>query len=479
MTPYDVVVVGAGVVGAAIARRLSLDDVRVLWLEARHDVCEGASKGNSGIAASGYDVTPGTLEAELILDSSRRWEELCAELDVPFRRCGSLALAFGAEDEERLEHARAQAETNGVEARILTGPEACQVEPAAAPRASAALFVPGEAIVDPIRLTIAYAEVAVRNGVDLKLSTPALGFERDDDGRVVGVRTPQGRFACRFVVNAGGLSADDISSAAGADEFRMWPRRGQFLLVDRAVGERLRTIVTPVPTERTRGILAIPTTNRSLLLGPTAEDREDKDDRATDGEILEDVFARATALVPGLGIEPHHVMKTFAGLRPASERTYRVERSGSVPNLVHAAGIRSTGVSSSPAVGDRVHALLVDAGLAAAPRPGAAGRLPRVPRLAELEAEQAVRLVEADERYRVVVCACEHVSAAEIRAALDSPVPATSLDAVRKRTRAAGGRCQGAYCSAGIGFLLSLAQGLMPSAVPQGEPESHWGVGDT
>ena len=476
---YDVVVVGAGVVGAAIARRLSLDRLRVLWLEARHDVCEGASKGNSGIAASGYDVTPGTLEAELVVDSSRRWEELCADLDVPFRRCGSLALAFGAEDEKRLEHARAQAELNGVEVRVLTGRQALEVEPAASPRTSAALHVPGEAIVDPIRLTVAYAEVAVRNGVDLRLATPALGFEHDGGGRVVGVRTPQETFACRFVVNAGGLGADEVSTAAQAEEFRMWPRRGQFLLVDRAVGERVRTIVTPVPTERTRGILAIPTTNRSLLLGPTAEDRDDKEDRVTDPETLEEVFARATALVPGLGIEPRHVIKTFAGLRPASDRTYRVERSSSVTNLVHAAGIRSTGVSSSPGVGDRVHALLSQAGLTARPRPGALLRLPRVARLAELEAEEAVRLVEEDGRYRVVVCACEHVSAAEIRAALDSPVPATSLDAVRKRTRAAGGRCQGAYCSAGIGFLLSLARGLMPFAVPQGEPGSHWGVGET
>jgi glycerol-3-phosphate dehydrogenase len=476
--PYDVVVVGAGVVGAAIARRLSLDDVRVLWLEARHDVCEGASKANSGITASGYDVDPGTLEAELILASSPRWEKLCIELDVPFRRCGSLALAFGDEDEERLEHARAQAEANGVAVRMLTGSEARAVESTASPEATAALHVPGEGIVDPIRLTIAYAEVAVRNGVELRLSTPALGFEHDGDGSIEGVRTRQGVVPCRFAVNAAGLFADELSQAAGAEEFRMWPRRGQFLLVDRAVGDRVRTVLTPVPTERTRGILAIPTTNRTLLLGPTAEDRENRDDRSTDQETLDKVFAAATRLVPGLGIERRHIIKTFAGLRPAADRTYRVERSERVPNLVHTAGIRSTGISSSPALGERVRGLLAEAGLESRPRRGAVQRLRRVARLAELDADAAARLVDSDERYRVVVCACEHVSAGEIREALSSPVPATSLDAVRKRTRAAAGRCQGAYCSAGIGFLLSLANGLAPWAVPQGEPGSQWGIGE-
>ena len=479
MTPYDVVVVGAGVVGAAIARRLLLDDIRVLWLEASHDVCEGASKGNSGITASGYDVAPGTLEADLVLASSPRWEDLCAELDVPFRRCGSLALAFGDEDEERLDHARAQAEANGVEVRVLTGAEAREVEPAASPEATGALHVPGEGIVDPIRLTVAYAEAAVRNGADLRLSAPAVGFERDGEGAIAAVRTPHGVFPCRFVVNAAGLAADEVARSAGAEEYRMWPRQGQFLLVDRAIGERVRTILTPVPTERTRGILAIPTTNRTLLLGPTAEDREDREDRSTDRETLAAVFAAATRLAPRLEIEPGHVIKTFAGLRPASDRTYRVERSERVPNLVHAAGIRSTGVSSSPAVAERVCALLADAGLEARPRPDAPRALPRVPRLAELETEEAARLAQDDERYRVVVCACEHVSAAEIRAALASPVPATSLDGVRKRTRAAAGRCQGAYCSAGIGFLLSLAHGLAPWAVAQGEPGSRWGVGET
>ena len=356
MTQYDVVVVGAGVVGAAIARRLSLDELRVLWLEARHDVCEGASKGNSGITASGYDVAPGTLEAELVLASSPRWEELCWDLDVPFRRCGSLALAFGVEDEERLEHARAQAEANGVEVRVLSGEQARDVEPAASPAATAALHVPSEGIIDPIRLTVAYAEVAVRNGVELRLGTPALAVESAGDGRFLRVHTPQETVSSRFVVNSAGLGADDVSRSAGAEDFRMWPRRGQFLLVDRAVGEGLRTIVTPVPTERTRGTLAIPTTNRTLLLGPTAEDREDKDDRGTDRETLAEVFAEATRLVPGLGIEPRHVIKAFAGLRPASNPTYRIERSERVPNLVHAAGIRSTGVSPSPAVGERVRA---------------------------------------------------------------------------------------------------------------------------
>lgn len=471
---YDVVVIGAGVVGAAIAWRLSQDDVRVLWLEAAHDVAEGASKANSAITASGYDTTPGTLESELIRASCRRWEAICSDLDVPYRRIGSLALAFTDEEVMRLEHLRAQADANGVEAEVVSREEMRRLAPTASTEALAALHVPAEGIIDPMRLTVGYAELAVRNGIELRLSTPARGFRRSSDGLLTHVETAGEAFAARFVVNAAGLLADEVSAAAQAEQFRIWPRKGQFLLVDREIGRRVTKILTPIPSARTRGILAVPTTNGTLLLGPTADDQEDKADNTTDEETLEKVLARAKRLVPD--IARRHVIKAFAGLRPASDPVYRVELSERVPNLIHAAAIRSTGVSSSPAVADRVRSLLVEAGVELRPRNTAHARLPRVPRLAELPPDEIIALAEREEQYRLVVCACEHVSAAEIRAALDGAVAATSLDGVRKRTRAAAGRCQGAYCMAGIGFMLSIARGLAPSAIPQGEPGTNWAI---
>jgi glycerol-3-phosphate dehydrogenase len=473
--PYDVAVVGAGVVGAAIAARLSEEHLRVVWLEAAHDVAEGASKGNSAITASGYDCAPGTLEAELVTASSPRWEAICTDLDVPFRRIGCLVLAFTAREEARLAGLHDEAAANGVPTEIVARERIRELAPAASGAARAALHVPREGIIDPIRLTVAWAEQAVRRGADLMLSTPAKGFGRDGDGRLVAVETPRGPVPARYVVNAAGLGADAVSTAAGAEEFRMWPRKGQFLLVDRAA-HAVTAILARVPTEHTRGVLAVPTTNGSLLLGPTAEDGEDKADAGTDAATLDRVYKAASRLLAE-PVDRAHVTKVFAGLRPASDRVYRVERSELVPNLVQAAGIRSTGVSSSPAVADRVRELLAEVGLEARPPRDEKPPTPRPRRIAELSAAEIAASADGDDSANMVVCACEHVTAAEIRAALTSPVPATSIDAIRKRTRASAGRCQGAYCMAGIGFMLSVQRGLEPWQIEQREPGSTWGVG--
>lgn len=473
--PYDVVVIGAGVVGAGVTWELSHDRLRVLWLEACYDVCEGASKGTSAIVLSGADTQPGTLETQLIRASSRRWEAICADLDVPFRRVGSLTLAFTPEEETRLEELHLQAKANGAASEIVRGGAVHDLAAAASQDALAALHRPDEGIIDPFRLTVGYSEVAVRNGVDLMLSTPATGFRRNRVGALTHVETPRGTFPVGAVVNAAGLHAGKISAAAGAESFHIRPRKGQFLLVDREVGRHVTKILASLPTVRTRGVLAIPTTNATLLLGPTAEDIDDPGDLSTDEDTLERALVQGLRLVAG--IERRHIIKTFAGLRPLSDRGYRVERSECVPNLVHAAALRS-GVSSSPSVATRVRALLAEIGVSAPPRPLSHRQLASVPRLAELDADEILQLASKDEGYRTVVCACEHVSAAEIRAALNSDVPARSIDGVRKRTRACAGRCQGAYCSAGVGFMLSIAHRLAPWEVPQGDPGSTWGIGE-
>lgn len=473
---YDVVVVGAGVVGAAIAWRLSHDRLRVLWLEAADDVAEGASKANSAIACSGFDVTSGTLEAELVRASSPRWERLCATLDVPFRRVGELVLSWSDEDEAVFDQLREGASANGVETEVLGVDEVLALQPAVSPHVRRALHVPAEGIIDPLRLTLGYAQSAVLAGVELRLATPVTGVRRATSGAITHVQTPRGAFATRAVVNAAGLGAGQLAAAAGDESLRIWPRKGQFLVIDREIGRTVTQVLAPLPSPRTRGVLAVPTTNGSLLLGPTAEDIEDPSDRQTDTETLEGVLAHAQELLPGLRRE--HVTKTFAGLRPASEVVYRIEPSKAAPNLIHAAAIRSTGVSSSPAVADRVRSLLAQAGVGAEPRPDAGRPLPRSKRIAELSSSDAVALAQRDPSYRVLVCACEHVSAAEIHDALTGPIPARSIDAVRKRTRATGGRCQGAYCAAGVGFMLSIEHGLEPSQVPQCAPLGTWGVAD-
>jgi glycerol-3-phosphate dehydrogenase len=458
---FDVVIVGGGVVGSAIAMRLSLTTARTCLLEAAGDLAEGASKGNSGIAECGYDTTPGSLETRLIRASSPRWEDMAARLDVPFKRLGSLSVAITDEEADRLPDLLEVARANGVTAEILSAEAARRLEPMISPACRGALHLPEEGIIDPLRLTFGYAELAALNGASVRVSSPVTGFEKDE-GRLTTVLTPAGRISARFVVNAAGVQADTISALAGGEAFRMWPRKGQFWILDREFGARLQHLIVAVPTPTTRGVLVVPTTNGSVLLGPTAEDLEDRYDRATAPDTLSRVFEKARALVPAVSLE--YAIKTFAGVRPASDPVYRIKRDPGVPNLIQAAAIRSTGVSSSPAVADMVLDLLRHAGLDARDRDDAKTSIPRVPRL--LFEERVEDLAALDPRYRQVVCVCEQVSAAEISAALTARVPARSIDGVRKRTRATGGRCQGAVCMAGVSFLCSLHLGVAPEDLP-------------
>lgn len=468
----DVVVIGGGVVGCAVAWRLSTTHARVTLVEAAHDLCEGASKGNTGIATSGGDCHPGTLELDLVRRSSPGWEALCARLDTPFHRIGTLAVALTEEDEARLPELLAEALSGGAAAEIVSGEQARALEPLVTVQARSALHFPEDGIIDSIRLTLGYAELAARNGVEVLRSSPVTALEREGD-RITAVVAGGRRIPARAVVNAAGLGAGEISLLAGGEQFRTWPRQGQYWLLDRELGGRFRKVVGGVPAPATRGIYCVPTTNRSLLLGPTAVDHDRPADRDVDTATLDQVFSAARRLVPTLRRE--QAIKTFAANRPASDPVHRIGRDARVENLVHAAGIRSTGVSSSPAVAELVRGLLEQLGLPVAQeRPDALAALDPLPRL--LHHPDPDVLMAIDSGYGQVICACEQVTAAEIAAAHRMAVPPTSLDGVRKRTRATGGRCQGALCLAGVSFLHSLHTGCRPHEIAVSEPTATLGV---
>jgi glycerol-3-phosphate dehydrogenase len=281
-----------------------------------------------------------------------------------------------------------------------------------------------------------------------------------DGGALAGVVTPQGTIRAGYVVNAAGLGAGRIAELAGGEDLRTWPRKGEYLLVDREVGRRLRTIVFCTPLPGTKGVNVVPTTHGSLQLGPTGDDHGDADDRSTVAASLDGVFARTQRLVPSLRRE--HVIKAYAANRPASDERFRLRIDARVPNLLHATD-RSAGVSISPAIGGHALELLREAGLDAEDRADAVDALPAVPRLRTDPRPE--RLTALDPQYGQVVCACEQVSAAEIAAALAGPVGARSVEGVRKRTGATYGRCQGAICLAGVSFLCAMATGTGPAGV--------------
>jgi glycerol-3-phosphate dehydrogenase len=284
------------------------------------------------------------------------------------------------------------------------------------------------------------------------------------------VSTTRGPVRASVVVNAAGVWAGEIARLAGGEELRLWPRKGQYWVLDREFGARLRRLVYPVPGAGTRGVQVVPTTNGSVLLGPSAHDGEDPLDKATDLATLDELFAEARGLVPAVADAP--VIKTFAANRPACDETVRVRADAVVPRLVHVWN-RSSGVSSSPATADLVARLVGELGVSTADRPGAVARLEHVPALRERLAPPSPA---ADPVFNQVVCVCEQVSAGEISAALTRRVPARSVDGVRKRTRATGGRCQGAFCLAGVAFLCSLHTGAAPHAVRAGPSGGTLGV---
>jgi glycerol-3-phosphate dehydrogenase len=467
---FDVVIIGAGVIGCAVAAELAQTSLTVCVLEAAADIAEGASKANAGITSSYYGPPP-SLDCELIAESNDGWEELCARLDVPYRRIGALTVAFDAEGVRGLESLERDVRAAGTKVEWLDGHEARTHEPLLSDDCVAALYYPDEGIVDPMRLTWAYAELAALNGARFNFSTPVTGFERHD-GLLRAALTPRGRIEGRFFVNAAGIGSGVVSELAGGEPIRMWPRKGQYWILDRDFGQHMSRIVLPIPTASTRGVELAPTTNGSVLLGPDAEEGGTQDDRSTAASNLEHIFAQTQRLVPSICLD--RAIKTYAGNRPASDEPVRLGIDAAVGNLIHTRS-RSTGVSTSPAFGRRVARLLAERGEEVAPRAERVRSLPSIPRvLLNDDPTTETQRVEGDD---MIVCVCEQVTAAEITAAVTSAVPARSVEGVRKRCRATGGRCQGSVCLAGVILLTANAHNIAPGAVGMGPGDGTVGVG--
>lgn len=459
MQAYDVVVIGGGVLGCAVAARLSATTASVALVEAEADVGEHASKGNAGVAVSYYGA-PGLQQTDLINASNPLWEQVTARLDVPFRRLGGLMLALGEEEEGHLGETLEEVRACGVRADLLTAAQVRAAEPLVTPDVHAGLLMPDEGVIDPMRLTVGYATLAATNGVAIRLSERVVRIEHGAGGSIV--RTDRATLSARFVVNAAGVGAAAISALAGGEPLESFPRKGQYVVLDRSFGSRLSHIVFSTHTPTTKGSNVVPTTHGSVLLGPTAQDLHDPDDRSTDAQTIDWIVSNAARLVPATADARR--VKTFAANRPAGDEAHRLRIDRVVANLLHVTD-RSAGVSISPAAAELALGLLRKAGLDATENPRATDRLPVVRRLRTDPVPDT--LLATDPLYGQVVCVCEHVSAAEIRQALTGPVPACSVDGVRKRTGAGYGLCQGSLCMAGVSFLTAMSTGTGPADVRQ------------
>ncbi|MFV0132491.1 FAD-dependent oxidoreductase [Streptomyces sp. HMX87] len=450
--PYDVAIVGAGVVGCAIARRLAHHPrLRVALVEARGDVGQGTSKANTAILHTGFDAVPGSLEARLVRAGARALTVYAAESGIPVEPVGALLVAWDEEQLAALPRLADKARRNAYDAaRLLAPGDLYAREPHLGPGALGALHVPGESIVCPWTTTLAYATQAVRAGVDLHLGCPVGDVRADEDTHLL--HTPRGALRTRWLVNAAGLHADTLDARLGLHDFTVTPRRGQLIVHDKAARPLVRHILLPVPTALGKGVLVAPTVHGNVLVGPTAEDLDDKTATGSTAEGIALLRARGRRVLPALADE--EVTAVYAGLRAATGHDdYRIaahpERA-----YVTVGGIRSTGLTASLAIADHVAGLLAGTGLDLGPE-----RAPdpvRMPNIGEAfpRPYQRPELIAADPEYGTLVCHCERVSRGEIRDALASTVPPRDLDGLRRRTRARAGRCQGFHCGAAVRALL-------------------------
>jgi glycerol-3-phosphate dehydrogenase len=443
----DVAVVGAGVVGAAVARHLGRARLRVALVEAGPDVGAGTSKANTAILHTGFDAKPGTYEARLVARGHTLLAAYAAAAGIPVERTGALLVAWTEEQRDSLPQLAERAAANGYDRCELVDAAAMyRREPHLGPGALGGLRVPDESLICPWTTPLAYATEAVANGVALHRSCPVTAAERaDDHWRLT---TPRGPLRCDWVVNAAGLRADDVERCLGHEDFTVTPRRGQLIVFDKLARPLVRHILLPVPTVRSKGVLVSPTVYGNVLLGPTAEDLGDKRDTASTADGIAGLLEHGRRIVPALVDE--EVTAVYAGLRAATEQAdYRLAFRPD-ERTVCLGGIRSTGLTSSLALAEWVADELAAAGVDVAERPGAVGV--HMPNLGD----QTLRpyldrdRIAADREYGRIVCHCERVTAGEIRDACESPVPPADLDGLRRRTRALMGRCQGFYCTAEV-----------------------------
>ena len=449
--PYDVAILGAGVVGCALAFELSKYQLRVLLLDKNFDVGEGTSKGNSAIIHTGFDATPGTLESQLVTQASRLWPELAERLKVPFQPVGALLLALDSEQEAALPKLRDKAVANGVEdVEIVSAAEVHRLEPNAAPSACGGLLIPRESIIDPFTVPIAFSELAVANGVDLLLGIRVIDVV-DSSQEVKQIVDAEGRrIPARIVVNAAGLGSRELSDRYEGEKFDINPRRGQFLIYDKNTLPLVERILLPVPTAQTKGKLVTPTIFGNLLAGPTAEDLSLGDAEATSTTVegLAEVREAAARMCPSLA--DHQPVANYAGARcNCAQGSYMVRlNDGGHAGILTITGVRSTGLTSSPTLAAYLVEQMNDAGwLSLVPDPLAIDERPEScwPGWWRRPYDEPER-VESQPDYGRLVCFCEQISQQEIVDALDSPLQPRTFDAVKRRTRVLMGRCQGFNC---------------------------------
>ncbi len=452
----QVAIVGGGIIGTLTARELSRYELDVLLLEKEAEVGWGTTKANSGIVHAGIHEDPGTLKARYCFPGNQMFPKLCAELDVSFRQNGILVVALSPEEMDMVHMYYQRGLERGVPVRLLSREEVLAQEPNLNPEVVGAVFAPEGGAVMPFELAAAAMENAVANGAELMVDSPVLDAWVEDGKKYL--ETPTHIVEADVVINAAGLFADEIARMFGDDSFSILPRKGEEYLFDLELSGLVKSTIFPVPRSKvSKGVLVISTADGNVMIGPTSDDVEDKDDVATSYSGFERIFSETRQLVPGL--DPRKIITQFAGVRAASDRgDFVIEFSATVPGLLHLAGIESPGLTAAPAIAADVPKMLEEHGLRLVPKRDFQPRREGVVRFRELSREEQDELIRKNPAFGRMVCRCETVTEAEIVDAIRRG--ARTLDGVKFRTRAGAGRCQSGFCQPVIMEILSRELGI-------------------
>lgn len=474
---YDVAIIGAGVIGASIFRELTKYDLKVTVLEKENDVSMGTSKANSAIVHAGYDPKVGTLMAKYNVKGNEMFEDLCKELSVPFKRNGSLIIAFSEEDMETVKNLYENGNKIGVKGlQILSKEEVLEKEPNLSHDIVGALYAPTGGIVGPYEYTIALMENAVSNGGELKLRSEVKNIVKEND--IFKITTTDGKvIEAKYVINAAGVHADEIHNLIAKESFKIIPRKGEYFVMDKTQGKLVSSTIFQCPSKLGKGILVTPTVHGNLLVGPDAQDIEDKEDKSTAAERLD--YIRETSKRTTDKVNFRESIRNFAGLRATPDRgDFIVEEAEDVKNFIDVAGIKSPGLSSAPAIAEDVVKILNGCGLELKENKNFNPRREEIVFM-ELSPEEKAEVIKKDPRYGKIICRCESITEGEIVNAIHRSFGSITLDGVKRRCRPGMGRCQGGFCGPKVQEIIARELNIPMEDIYQEKDGSYILVGKT
>lgn len=460
---FDVTIVGAGIIGCAISRELSKYNLKTCVLEKSIDVASGTTKANSAIVHAGFDAKPNSLKGKLNAKGNAMYTQLAKELDFPFKRNGSLVLCFDAEHMVDLDSLLAQGKKNGVpDLVILDGDQVRKMEPNVTDNCVGALYAPTGGIVCPYEMTVGFAENAYTNGVEFRLETEVTNIEKNSNSYIV--KTNKGDIETKIVINAAGLFSDDINNMVSNEKLKIIPRKGEYVLFDKAVGNLVTNTIFQLPTKLGKGILVTPTVHGNLLIGPTAVDITDKNNLYTTQEGIDEIVLKAQLSIQ-TPLPMNMSITSFAGNRATSELDdFIIEEVSDAKNFINVASIASPGLTSAPSIAAMVSDMIVEK---LAPEKNINFNPIRkgIRKFSEMSNEERKAIIKEIPEYGKIVCRCESVTEGEIIEAIRSPLGAKTLDGIKIRTRAGTGRCQAGFCATKIVDILSKELNISRSEI--------------